>query len=141
MRIDGFLLSLLKRKKVGKSDLSLLLLSVTILDIIRNIHNRHTEFLCVLIAFIRIAIITLDIDDHHIAVLGKPFVAFSYRRFVMTLPIGRDNNAIIRLLYNIQVRHGIRFDKRKLAPLLPFSSESSDGLCGKFVKLAVSPPR
>ena len=91
-----------------------------------------------LITFIRTAIITLDIDDHHIAVLGKPFVTFPYRRFVMALPIGRDNNAIIRLLYNIQVRHGIWFNKRKFAPLLLFSSESSDGLCGKFVKLAVS---
>ena len=39
-----------------------------------------------LIAFIRTAVITLDIDDHHIAVLGKPFVAFLYRRFVMALP-------------------------------------------------------
>ncbi len=29
-----------------------------------------------LITFIRTSIITLDIDDHHIAVLGKPFVAF-----------------------------------------------------------------
>ena len=56
----------------------------------------------------------------------------------MALPIGRDNNAIIRLLYNIQIRHGIWFNKRKFAPLFPFSSESSDGLCGKFVKLAVS---
>ena len=34
-----------------------------------------------LITFIRTALITLDIDDHHIAVLGKPFVAFPYRRF------------------------------------------------------------
>ena len=63
---------------------------------------------------------------------------FRYRRFVMTLPIGWDNNAIIRLLYNIQIRHRIRFDKCKLAPLLPFSSESSDGLCGKVIKLTVS---
>ena len=31
-----------------------------IFDIIRYIHNRHAEFLCVLIAFIRTAIITPD---------------------------------------------------------------------------------
>lgn len=53
-------------------------LPLLIFYIIRYIHNRNTEFLCVLITFIRTAIITLDIDDHHIAVLGKPFVAFPY---------------------------------------------------------------
>lgn len=30
----------------------------------------------------------------------------------------------------------MRFDKRKSAPLRPYFPESSDGLCGKFVKLA-----
>ena len=86
-----------------------------ILDIIRYVHNRHTKFLCVLIAFIRTAIITLDIDDHHIAVLGKPFVAFSYRRFEMTLPRDILKKEIIKyakeryeLKYRSQVKDRVR---------------------------------